>query len=209
MNSRSGQSDAKTRDFDADVPERESDHIAQPRNKVTTDHDAAPAAISTATETRAVAAGTGDTPEALAFWVVLLDGEQADNEWTYRTREAAEEAAAYILSHAPDAAVRVLRLVPDHTHGQHATPGEGSVQADEIERLRLAIRRLAEQDATLSVQGGNVIVELDATLASEERRAIQEAAEAYESNNEDADCERIAATLRGLLARTSACGNRQ
>jgi hypothetical protein len=28
--------------------------------------------------------------------------------------------------------------------------------ADEIERLRLAIRRLADQDATLSVCGGNV-----------------------------------------------------
>ena len=33
----------------------------------------------------------------------------------------------------------------------------------EITNLRLAIRRLAEQDATLSVQGGNVIVEMDAT----------------------------------------------
>jgi hypothetical protein len=32
----------------------------------------------------------------------------------------------------------------------------------EIERLREAIRRLADQDATLSVQGGNVIVEMDA-----------------------------------------------
>ena len=35
--------------------------------------------------------------------------------------------------------------------------------ADELARLRLAIRRLADQDATLSVQGGNVIVEMDAT----------------------------------------------
>ena len=32
--------------------------------------------------------------------------------------------------------------------------------ADEIERLREAIRRLADQDATLSVQGGNVIVDM-------------------------------------------------
>ncbi len=139
--SRSGQSEKKTGVSDADVPER--------------DNNAAPAAISTATETRAVAAGTGDTPEA------------------------------------------------------NATQGECSVHGDEIERLRLAIRRLADQDATLSVQGGNVIVELDATLAAEERRAIQEAAEAYESNNEDADCERIAHTLRGLLDRTSDGGNRQ
>ena len=35
--------------------------------------------------------------------------------------------------------------------------------ADEIERLRDAIRRLADQDATLSVVGGNVIVEIDGT----------------------------------------------
>jgi hypothetical protein len=33
--------------------------------------------------------------------------------------------------------------------------------ADEIDRLRLAVRRLAEQDATLSVVGGNVIVQMD------------------------------------------------
>jgi hypothetical protein len=74
MNSRSGQSEAKTRDFGDDVPERDS--------------NAAP-----------------------AFWAVIMDGEQADNEWTYRKREAADEAAAYILSHAPDAPVRVVPLV--------------------------------------------------------------------------------------------------
>jgi hypothetical protein len=33
--------------------------------------------------------------------------------------------------------------------------------ADEIELLREAIRRLADQDATLSVQGGNVIVDIE------------------------------------------------
>jgi len=83
-------------------------------------------------------------------------------------------------------------------------------QAEEIARMRLAIhrhvaaiRRLAEHDATLSVQGGNVTVTMDATLTDAERAAIREAADAYEQNNGDADCERIAATLRGLLARTT------
>jgi hypothetical protein len=76
-------------------------------------------------------------------------------------------------------------------------------QAEEIARLRLAIRRLAEHDATLSVQGGNVTVTMDGTLTDEERQAILEAADAYEQNNGDADCERIAATLRGLLERTT------
>jgi hypothetical protein len=74
----------------------------------------------------------------------------------------------------------------ERTPNSHATPGEGTRQkrcivarlraeiaweadvgellaeaAEEIERLREAIRRLADQDATLSVVGGNVIVEMD------------------------------------------------
>jgi hypothetical protein len=118
--SRAGQSDGKTRHFDADVPERDN---------------AAP-----------------------AFWVVIMDGEQADNEWTYRKREAADEAAAYILSHAPDAPVRVVPLV---------------------------------------------------LLTAEDREAIDEAAAFYGGVAEDEKCQTIAATLRGLLARTSAGGNRQ
>jgi hypothetical protein len=47
-------------------------------------------------------------------------------------------------------------------------------RADAAER---AIRRLADQDATLSVQGGNVIVDMDVTLTDEERQAIQWAAD--------------------------------
>ena len=73
--------------------------------------------------------------------------------------------------------------------------------ADEIARLRLAIRRLAEQDATLSAQGGSVTVTMDSTLTPEERRDITIAADAYADNDDDPDCERIAATLRGLLKR--------
>ena len=42
----------------------------------------------------------------------------------------------------------------------------------ENERLREAIRRLADQDATLSVCDGNVTVTMDATLTNEEREAI-------------------------------------
>ena len=45
--------------------------------------------------------------------------------------------------------------------------------AAEIERLRDAIRRLADQDATLSVCDGNVTVTVDATLTAEEREAIE------------------------------------
>jgi hypothetical protein len=43
----------------------------------------------------------------------------------------------------------------------------------EIARLRTAIRRLAEQDATLSVCDGAITVQIDATLTPEERNAIE------------------------------------
>jgi len=90
------------------------------------------------------------------------------------------------------------------THDADAVPASDLMDeaAAEIERLREAIRRLAEQDATLSVQGGNVTVTMDATLTAGERHVIREAAEAYESNDDDAVCQMIAETLLGLLERT-------
>ena len=69
----------------------------------------------------------------------------------------------------------------------------------EVARLRLAIRRLAEQDATLSVCDGNVTVTMDATLTDAEREAVEFFAElpwAKESGNAAE-----AAVLRGLLER--------
>lgn len=83
-------------------------------------------------------------------------------------------------------------------------------QADEIELLRVkvailetAIRRLAEQDATLSAQGGNVTVTMDATLTDEEREAVELAANDY-LYHQDAGgrAQHIRATLLGLLERT-------
>ena len=66
--------------------------------------------------------------------------------------------------------------------------------ADEIKRLREVIRRLAGQDATLSVCEGNVTVTMDATLTDEERRAIAVCID-------DIRFEDVRATLRGLLER--------
>ena len=66
--------------------------------------------------------------------------------------------------------------------------------AAEIERLREAIRRLAEQDSTLSVQGGSVTVTMDATLTDAERAALHWFAH-YGLP------EHRAATLRNLLKR--------
>jgi hypothetical protein len=66
---------------------------------------------------------------------------------------------------------------------------------DEIARLREAIRRLAGQDATLSVCDGNVTVTLDAMLTDAEREAISCAAEILKGTQ-------AGYTLRGLLERT-------
>jgi hypothetical protein len=69
--------------------------------------------------------------------------------------------------------------------------------AAEIESLRLAIRRLANQDATLSSCDGAVTVTMDATLTDEEREAIR-----WFSDYGDLQSEaRRAEVLRGLLAR--------
>ena len=65
----------------------------------------------------------------------------------------------------------------------------------EVRRLRSAIAALADQDATLAVQGGNVIVTMDATLTDAETAAVHWFAH-YGLP------EHHAATLRGLLERT-------
>jgi predicted glycoside hydrolase/deacetylase ChbG (UPF0249 family) len=80
----------------------------------------------------------------------------------------------------------------------------------EIERLREAIRRLAEQDATLSVCDGNVTVTTDATLTDAEREAIAAGLGALEAMYAGAPPisrpihDAYAPTLRGLLERTDA-----
>jgi len=119
------------------------------------------------------------------------------------------------------------RLQPDRTPEPPSKPGEGTRQAGcivrrlrsevaweadvgdlmneaaaEIERLRLAIRRLAEQDATLSVVGGSVIVQIDETLTDAEREAIEWAM------MQAGGVSLRAATLRGLLERTNPHGNK-
>ena len=53
------------------------------------------------------------------------------------------------------------------------TPQEVYDLRDENERLKEAIRRLAEQDATLSVQGGSVTVTMEGTLTDEEWDEIE------------------------------------
>jgi hypothetical protein len=108
------------------------------------------------------------------------------------------------------------------THDANAVPASDLMDeaAAEIELLREAIRRLADQDATLSVCDGNVTVTMDGpcpyvvgkttlhcsltplTLTTKEREAIDEAVNFYGGVEEDARCQTLAVTLRGLLDRT-------
>jgi hypothetical protein len=79
--------------------------------------------------------------------------------------------------------------------------------AVEIEKLREAIRRLADQDATLSVQGGAVTVTLDATFTPKECIALRDAISFYINewgSTEDpvVNDSQIIRTLRALLERT-------
>jgi hypothetical protein len=78
--------------------------------------------------------------------------------------------------------------------------------AAEVRRLRAAITALADQDATLSVQDGHVIVTMDATLTDEEREAIERGIDSLvgvEDVSADAGPmdDAAACTLRGLIER--------
>jgi hypothetical protein len=70
--------------------------------------------------------------------------------------------------------------------------------ADEIERLRLALARIADQDATFAVVGGNIIVDVEATLTDAERDAIEFA---IRKSTRLRDGGKTGATLRALLER--------
>ncbi len=73
-------------------------------------------------------------------------------------------------------------------------------QQFEIARLKDAIRRLAEQDATLSVCDGDVTVTMDATLTDEEREAM-EAAASWLDASDDPEANRRADAIYGFLNR--------
>ena len=77
-------------------------------------------------------------------------------------------------------------------------------------RLRLAIRRLAEQDATLSVCDGNVTVTMDAALTDAEREALNKMrVHLYEISRDNAfidevcdDAKAACAAVMAFLERT-------
>ena len=73
--------------------------------------------------------------------------------------------------------------------------------AAEVRRLQSVIAALADQDATLSVQGGHILVTMDGTLTQKEREALKDCVYAYALDDDDEECASIANTLRGLLER--------
>jgi hypothetical protein len=83
----------------------------------------------------------------------------------------------------------------DIDHLTMPEPEAVALLAAEVRRLRGAIAALAEQDATLAVCEGKVIVTMDATLTVEERAAI-----AYYVGTGGSDV--IDAVLVSLLERT-------
>jgi hypothetical protein len=91
---------------------------------------------------------------------------------------------------------KLIEQLRDRAYSFKAPDPLVEAAANEIELLCEAIRRLAEQDATLSVAGGNVTVTMDATLTNEERAAIEWFAKFGHSD----DGGRVA-TLRALLER--------
>ena len=105
-------------------------------------------------------------------------------------------------------ALALLRHYPLSANGD-CPERDNAANADnaEVRRLRAAIAALANQDATLSVCGGDVIVEMDCrdsvqknvTLTDEEREAIASCI----ADDEAATAYTRAAALRGLLDRLS------
>jgi hypothetical protein len=81
------------------------------------------------------------------------------------------------------------------------TPQEVYDLRAENERLKKAIRRIAEQDATLSVCDGNVTVTMDATLTDEEREAIAYAAKIVRLSGKKVDRMR-SDVMAALLAKS-------
>jgi len=203
---------------DAMLRERGRHHIPGVGKMVenTTNHDAAPEAKATKDgRTPKDADGTGNTPseaEIDALECVVEEGRIASMddygilrswlirlrpEWEHQSYEESDENRT------------------NTNTNRDTTPSEDSVQGeftdtvfktlverisltqsllDENERLREAIRCPAAQDATLSVQGGNVTVTMDAALTDEEREAIEWYA-GYGRDGLHAD------TLRSLIER--------
>ena len=122
-------------------------------------------------------------------------------------------AMSDILADYREWIARQEERIGTHSDGCHLWPRHERCMihrlAAELEQTREAIRRLAEQDATLSVQGGSVTVTMAATLTDAERASLTRVIETLEgveyieafATENDATAATI---LRGLLTRHDA-----
>lgn len=102
-------------------------------------------------------------------WLDLCEGETADR-CVLETGEPVESCCVAIKLRADGKTQWSCEYWKPLNPEQ---PSEVESLRAEIARLRLAIRRLADQDATLSVCDGNVTVTMDATLTDAEREAVR------------------------------------
>ena len=219
--SRTGKNVAETVQEVSECTERENDHDAAPDARAR-DADR----VRTDKATTRPGNGTGNTPskaEIDALEYVVEEGRTASiddygilRSWLIRLRPEWESQSYEEV----DEKRTNTTMNRDATHDECSARGEGTetvgqrlverlsitqemldnetLQA-EIARLREAIRRLADQDATLSVQGGSVTVTMDATLTDAERQAIRDMIHLIECQHEDYGKE--AHALRNLLGR--------
>ena len=187
--SRTGKNAAETVQEVEKCTERENDHDAVPEARAKdADRGRSDKAVTRPGDS------TGNTPSPESY-------EQGDEKRVNTTANRGIDRAAY----EGDIVSRLRNW-----RGLHLAHGGKLFDeaADEIERLRAAIRRLADQDATLSVQGGSVTVTMDATLTDAEREAVAGVAASLHRLSETGighgACRELAeqaATLRKLLER--------
>ena len=146
-------------------------------------------------------AGLRDHFAAAALAGLLAAPTDKDRSMGYWARLAYEAADAMLRQ-------RVAEHAPTNPDAaRHEQEDEIVRLRAEIEMLRRALARVADQDATFSVIGGNMIVDVDAKLTDAEREAIEVAAKWCEEPmhpiHSKASLEAMLAadTLRGLLKR--------
>jgi hypothetical protein len=119
-----------------------------------------------------------------------------------RLGELFDEAADEITRLRGDAEIARLRLEAAHGEvtGNAREPVAWAAVGKNGQPMWLSY---SQQDAEGAVVGMADVVPLyrSPTLTDEEREAIACAAESYADNDDDEDCARVAATLRGVIER--------
>ena len=157
--SRTGKNVAETVQEVSECTERDNDHDAVPEARAR-DADR----VRTDKATARPGDSTGNTPNPESY-------EQGDeNRTNTTTNRDTTPGECSVRGEGTETVGQ--RLVERLSITQTLLDDNEKLRA-EIARLREAIRRLAEQDATLSVQGGSVTVTMDATLTDAERGAIE------------------------------------